>query len=128
MPQSVSTRARVPPSWRGWLAHTFDLPPSEEAYVPREWEMPHLPNMTGTAAAYRPQGSTRASGRRPAATGDYVAWSPEGQIEAIEDPDREFFLGVQWHAETLSHRPEHAALFDGLVRVARRPRRVSSAA
>jgi NADH:ubiquinone oxidoreductase subunit len=32
--------------------------------------------MTGTPAAYRPSGSTLASGRRPAATGDYQAWTP----------------------------------------------------
>ena len=32
---------------------------------PREWEKPHLPNMTGTPAAYRPPGSTLASGQRP---------------------------------------------------------------
>ena len=34
------------------------------------------PNMTGTPAAYRPSGSTLASGRRPAATGDYQPWTP----------------------------------------------------
>ena len=34
-------------------------------YTPREWEKPHVPNMTGTPAAYRPSGSTLASGRRP---------------------------------------------------------------
>lgn len=70
--------SRVPPSWRGWLAHTHDTPPSEEEYVPREWEMPHLANMTGTPKAYRPQGSTLMSGHRPPATGDYQAWSPDG--------------------------------------------------
>ena len=57
-----------------------------------------------------------------------VAWSEDGLIEGVEDPDREFFVGVQWHAETLTHRPEHHALFEGLVRFARRPRRVRRAA
>lgn len=70
--------SNVPPSWRAWLAHTHDIPPSEESYTPREWELPHLPNMTGTPEAYRPPGSTKATGRRPPATGDYVAWSPDG--------------------------------------------------
>ena len=77
--------SRVPPSWRGWLSHTFDVPPSEQHYRPREWEMGHLPNMTGSAAAYRPQGSSSASGRRPAATGDYVAWSPDDWSPAGRD-------------------------------------------
>ena len=53
---------RVPPSWHGWLHHTVDVAPTEEIYKPHEWEKPHLPNMTGTPAAYRPSGSTLASG------------------------------------------------------------------
>ena len=67
---------RVPPSWHGWLHHTVDVAPTEESYTPREWEKPHVPNMTGTPAAYRPSGSTLASGRRPKATGDYQPWTP----------------------------------------------------
>lgn len=68
--------SKVPPGWRGWLAHTVALPPSEEPYRARAWEMAHQPNMTGTPQAYRPQGSMLATGRRPAATGDYVPWTP----------------------------------------------------
>jgi NADH:ubiquinone oxidoreductase subunit len=68
--------SRVPPSWHGWLHHTVDVPPTAEAYTPREWEKPHVPNLTGTPGAYRPPGSTLASGRRPAATGDYEPWTP----------------------------------------------------
>ena len=72
----LAEASRVPPSWHGWLHHTVDEPPTDSPYTPREWEKPHLPNMTGTAAAYRPSGSTLASGRRPKATGDYQAWTP----------------------------------------------------
>ena len=68
--------SRVPPGWHGWLHHRVDTPPSQENYEPREWQIAHKPNMTGTAEAYRPQGSTLASGQRPAATGDYKAWTP----------------------------------------------------
>jgi NADH:ubiquinone oxidoreductase subunit len=68
--------SRVPPGWRGWLWHTVDVAPSEEIYEPRAWEKPGLPNMTGTRYAYRPQGSILAEGQRPAATGDYVPWTP----------------------------------------------------
>jgi len=49
---------RVPPSWHGWLHHTVDVPPTQDGYQPRPWEKPHLPNMTGTPEAYRPEGST----------------------------------------------------------------------
>jgi NADH:ubiquinone oxidoreductase subunit len=68
--------SRIPPEWHGWIHHTVDVPPTDEQYTPREWEKPHVPNMTGTAQAYRPSGSTLASGRRPAATGDYQPWTP----------------------------------------------------
>ena len=66
----------VPPSWHGWLHHTFDTPPTEESYSPKEWQKPHRPNMTGTPNAQRPTGSTLALGRRPRATGDYRPWTP----------------------------------------------------
>jgi NADH:ubiquinone oxidoreductase subunit len=71
-----SEASKVPPGWYGWLHHMTDVSPANEAYKPHEWELPHVPNMTGTPAAYRPQGSAMASGVRPAATGDYQAWSP----------------------------------------------------
>jgi putative glutamine amidotransferase len=47
-----------------------------------------------------------------------VAWAPDGVIEGIEAPSRNFLIGVQWHAETLTARPEEAALFHGLVEAA----------
>ena len=72
--------SRVPAEWHGWLHGAFadgadggvpesNLPP------PRIWEVDYTPNATGTAAAYLPGG---ARGERQAATGDYEAWSPEG--------------------------------------------------
>lgn len=44
-----------------------------------------------------------------------VARAGDGTIEAVEDPDREFLIGVQWHAETMVERPYEAALFRGFV-------------
>jgi NADH:ubiquinone oxidoreductase subunit len=66
----------VPPGWRGWLTFTYDDPPSETPYSVREWEVVHRSNMTGTPQAYRPQGSTLATGRRRKTGGDYEAWTP----------------------------------------------------
>jgi putative glutamine amidotransferase len=51
-----------------------------------------------------------------------VAHAPDGTIEAIEDPSRPLVLGVQWHAEGMTHRPEQEALFTALVDAATRPR------
>ena len=48
-----------------------------------------------------------------------VARSADGLIEAIESEDRRrFVLGVQWHAEDLTHEPRHRALFEALCRAA----------
>jgi len=44
-----------------------------------------------------------------------VAWSPDGVIEGLEAPARDFVVGVQWHAESMVGRREQAALFRGLV-------------
>jgi NADH:ubiquinone oxidoreductase subunit len=66
----------TPPGWYGWLHHTVDVPPTAQSYEPRAWELPHLPNMTGTPQAWRPPGSTLRDNARPPATGDYEAWTP----------------------------------------------------
>jgi NADH:ubiquinone oxidoreductase subunit len=68
--------SRIGPDWHGWLHHTVDTPPTEDNYKPRDWEKPHRPNYTGTPLAWRPPGSTLSTGKRPQATGDYKAWSP----------------------------------------------------
>ena len=67
----------IGPDWHGWMHHIVDIPPTDEKVRVRPWWKPHLPNMTGTPFAYRPPGSTLAEARRPQATGDYQAWSPE---------------------------------------------------
>lgn len=73
----LSEASSVTPDWHGWLHYTHDTPPVDENYTPRPWQKPHRPNMTGTAQAYRPKGSTLAQGKRPKVTGDYNAWSPD---------------------------------------------------
>ncbi len=69
--------SRVPPDWHGWLHHTFKEPPTIAPFKSKSWELEHQPNMSGTDLANRPQGSLARTGERPAATGDYEAWTPE---------------------------------------------------
>lgn len=69
--------SKVPPEWHGWLHYTIDTPPTEVSYHPRPWQKPPKPNMTGTAEAYRPQGSILTAAKRPRGTGDYKPWRPE---------------------------------------------------
>lgn len=68
--------SRVPPEWHGWLHATYDDLPGEALPPPRPWEADPAPNLTGTAAAYRPAGALERGGKRAAATGDYEAWRP----------------------------------------------------
>jgi NADH:ubiquinone oxidoreductase subunit len=75
--KSLSEASLVPPEWHGWLHYTVDTPPTEEKYVPKPWQKPHVPNLTGTPQAYRPAGSILSAGQRPKATGDYKPWRPE---------------------------------------------------
>jgi putative glutamine amidotransferase len=49
-----------------------------------------------------------------------VAHAPDGVIEGLELPDRDFVVGVQWHAEAMVDRPEQLALFESFVAAAGR--------
>jgi putative glutamine amidotransferase len=44
-----------------------------------------------------------------------VAYSSDGLIEAIEDTDKKFFIGVQWHPESLKNDLYSKLLFDAFI-------------
>ena len=46
---------------------------------------------------------------------EVCARAPDSTVEALWDPAASFCLAVQWHAELLTHRAEHATLLQGLV-------------
>src|SRR5215510_10948626 len=50
------------------------------------------------------------------------ATAPDGVIEAIEDPNKRFCLGVQWHPENFYRTGEFRSLFEGFVEAAGRHR------
>jgi len=45
----------------------------------------------------------------------------DGVIEAVESPDRRFWIAVQWHPEEIDDLPWVRRLFDGLARAVHRP-------
>lgn len=53
-----------------------------------------------------------------------VAWADDGTVEALEDPEKRFALGVLWHPEAA----EDGALFETLVQEARAYREEKAAA
>ncbi len=69
--------SRIPPEWHAWLHHTCAEPLTTESTRQKSWQSEHIPNLTGTAEAYRPQGHAYQGGNRAAATGDYEAWTPK---------------------------------------------------
>lgn len=48
-----------------------------------------------------------------------VARERSGVIQAIEHPERDFVVGVQWHPEYMPHHRSQQAIFAGLVDAAR---------
>ena len=66
----------VPPEWHPWLHYTTDAPLPMTGRL--SWQKPHVVNLTGTPAGYRPPGHDYSGGVRARATGDYEAWTPGG--------------------------------------------------
>lgn len=76
--KGLEEASKAPPEWQGWLRHTLDKPPkSEKTGFKYPWQREHVPNLTGTKYAYRPQGHVLKGGKRQKATGDYEAWNPD---------------------------------------------------
>lgn len=48
---------------------------------------------------------------------DIVAHSDDGIVEAIEDKSKKFFIGVQWHPESLPNDEYSKKLFDYFINV-----------
>jgi NADH:ubiquinone oxidoreductase subunit len=68
--------SRVPPEWYAWLTRQIEVIP-DELPPPPKFLREATPNLTGTAAAYRPTGAMEKGGLRQAASGDYQAWAPD---------------------------------------------------
>ena len=69
--------SRVPPGWQMWLKGTIGELPDEALPPPRKFQRPPEANLTGTMAAFRPDGALGSGKIRPAATGDYQPWTPD---------------------------------------------------
>lgn len=76
MYKGANDSSRVPPEWFSWLHHQIDDVPDRALPPVRQWEQAPLPNLTGSALAYRPPGALEKGGQRVGATGDYEAWTP----------------------------------------------------
>ncbi len=68
--------SKIPAPWHGWIHYTVDNIPSTMPHL-YEWQKGHLPNLTGTNLAHRPD---KFSPLYPQATkhtiSDYEPWKP----------------------------------------------------
>ncbi len=69
--------SNVPPGWNAWLKGTIDELPDKALPEKRRPETRPEPNLTGTMAAFRPDGALGSGKVRPASTGDYLPWTPD---------------------------------------------------
>ena len=77
--KGIVESSKVPPMWHAWLHHVENKKPRKirKSY---EWEKSHLPNLTGTIYANRPEGSLAKSGKRQKSYADYESWNPENKL------------------------------------------------
>ena len=71
---SIIESTLVNPEWNNWLRYTSLSEPSE--FEKHEWQIDHLPNLTGTNSAYDPENS-RNEMKQVAKNDDYKKWSPK---------------------------------------------------
>lgn len=73
----VSEASAIPPGWHAWMHHRVDAVPGPNGAQAKPWIKPHQPNLTGTAAAYRPPGSLVGNSPVAPAPKDYQSWQPQ---------------------------------------------------
>ena len=94
----------------------------------QEWSRRHDVEVDASTLLARVLGSTKATSNsshkqsvdRVGAGLSITAHSPDGIVEAIEDPRRKFYLGVQWHPERQHAEPDQSRLFTALIDAASR--------
>ena len=66
--------SKVPAEWFGWLHHMLDTPLNPQ--LNKNWQKPHMPNLTGTPMAYRPEGHISKQGFKKPVAQSYQPWRP----------------------------------------------------
>jgi putative glutamine amidotransferase len=113
----------IPSAVQTDLTHTLDTPTTAIAHEVRIAPVSRLGRALGPAVTAA--GSCVVNSRHHQAVGrlgrglEAVANAPDGVIEAIEAPEADFCVGVQWHPENFHATGEFKSLFDAFVRSAR---------
>jgi putative glutamine amidotransferase len=113
----------IPSEMTGAVAHKLDVPPNEpftiahEVWLEKDSLLARLASDAGSDGDSRQVNSRHHQAVKTLGAGLVaVATAPDGVIEAVEDPNRRFCLGVQWHPENFYRTGEFRSLFEGFVR------------
>jgi putative glutamine amidotransferase len=116
----------IPSEMTGALEHKLDVPPNEpftiahEVWLEKDSLLARLASDAGSDGDSRQVNSRHHQAVKTLGAGLVaVATAPDGVIEAVEDPNRRFCLGVQWHPENFYRTGEFRSLFEGFVRACR---------
>jgi putative glutamine amidotransferase len=117
----------IPSLVHGALPHSLPSPPHEayelahEVWLDKDTLLTRLMRERLSDADSCEVNSRHHQAVKDAASGLRVsATAPDGVIEAIEDPEARFCLGVQWHPENFWRTGEFRPLFEGFVEAAQR--------
>jgi putative glutamine amidotransferase len=112
----------IPSAIESTLAHSIVEPKSAEAHAVQVTPGSRLEKALGISVDRAH--TCRVNSRHHQSVGRLgsglmsSATAPDGVIEAIEKPDSEFCLGVQWHPENFWRTGEFAPLFSTFVSAA----------
>jgi len=117
----------IPSSVHGALVHSLPAPPHEayelahEVWLDKDTLLARLMRERLSDADSCEVNSRHHQAVKDLAAGLRVsATAPDGVIEAIEDPDAKFCLGVQWHPENFWRTGEFRPLFEGFLEAAQK--------
>jgi putative glutamine amidotransferase len=117
----------IPSQVRGALQHSLKIPPNEpyslahEVWLDKDTLLSRLMGERLSDADSCEVNSRHHQAVKDVAKGFKVsATAPDGVIEAIEDPEARFCLGVQWHPENFWRTGEFRPLFEAFVEAAGR--------
>ncbi len=111
----------------GALPHRLDVPPHQpvelahEVWIDKDSTLAQIMRERLSDTDACDVNSRHHQAVRDVARGFVVsATAPDGVIEAIEDPDTRFCLGVQWHPENFFRTGEFRPLFEAFLDAATR--------
>jgi putative glutamine amidotransferase len=120
----------IPSQVHGALPHSLPAPPHEayelahEVWLDKDTLLTRLMRERLSDADSCEVNSRHHQAVKELAPGLRVsATAPDGVIEAIEDPEARFCLGVQWHPENFWRTGEFRPLFEGFLEAAQNPKK-----